>query len=138
MRTLLKSAAGRAFLAAGGWRRQHAGRLVILTFHRVRPDGEAAARPMRNLEVAAGDFRALLRWMRERYAPVALGDWVAADRAPDRPSFAVTEPMCSTCLTLRAKNSADSSTPVSTPLARSWVNTVTITVAIITTLELFG
>ena len=90
MRTLLKATLARAYAAGGGLRRLHGGKLVILTFHRVRPDGEAAARPMRNLEVAAGDFRALLAWMQERYAPVALGDWVAAGRAPDRPSFAVT------------------------------------------------
>ena len=36
--------------------------------------------------------------------------------------------MCSTWLTLRAKDRPDSSTPVSTPLARSCVNTVTSTV----------
>ncbi len=40
--------------------------------------------------------------------------------------------------TLRAKNSADSSTPVSTPLARSCVATVTITVPSITSEELLG
>jgi hypothetical protein len=39
---------------------------------------------------------------------------------------------------LWAKKKPDSSTPTSTPLARSWVATTTTTVAIITTLELFG
>lgn len=40
--------------------------------------------------------------------------------------------------TLWAKKKPDSSTPTSTPLARSWVPTVMATVASITTLELLG
>jgi peptidoglycan/xylan/chitin deacetylase (PgdA/CDA1 family) len=72
-------------------RRLHAGRLVILTFHRVRPDGEGAVdRPMRNLEVEAADFRRMLERMRERYEPIALGDWIRRGLAPARASFAVT------------------------------------------------
>lgn len=91
MRTLLKSVVARSVAASGGLRRLHAGRLVLLTFHRIRPDQEEAPlRPMRNLEVAVSDFRNLLLWMRERYAPVALGDWMADDSPPARASFAVT------------------------------------------------
>jgi len=91
MRDGLKAAAAGAYAALGGLRRLHAGKLVVLTFHRVRPDGEAAAdRPMRNLETDASDFRRLLDWMRARYEPVDLSDWAAADRPPARPSFAVT------------------------------------------------
>lgn len=91
MRTLLKAGLARAVAATGGIRRRHAGKLVVLTFHRVRPDGEGDVnRPMRNLEVDASDFRRLLAWMRERYEPVALADGLARDEAPDRASFAVT------------------------------------------------
>jgi len=91
MRTLLKSSLARTVAACGGLRRLHAGRLVILTFHRIRPDHEEApARPMRNLEVAVSDFRDLLLWMKERYEPVALGDWIARDEPSARASFAIT------------------------------------------------
>lgn len=91
MRTRLKAAIAGAFAAAGGLRRLHAGKVVVLTFHRVRPDGEdAAARPMSNLEVSVSDFRRMLFWMRERYEPMALGDWIGREAAPARASFAVT------------------------------------------------
>ncbi len=91
MRTWWKAALGRAGMAAGALRSLHAGRLVILTFHRVRPDGEGPVeRPMRNLEVDAGDFRRMLVWMRERYAPLDLAGWLEAGAPPARPSFAVT------------------------------------------------
>ena len=61
MRTLLKATFARAAAATGALGRRHAGRLVVLTFHRVRPDGEPAAeRPMRALETPASDFRRLL------------------------------------------------------------------------------
>ena len=91
MRTALKATLARAYDATGGLRRQHAGRLVILTFHRVRPDGEEAdGRPMRNLEVAVGDFRRLLEWMRAKYEPVALADWLEGEMPPVEASFAVT------------------------------------------------
>ena len=91
MRTQLKAAIAGAYAAAGGLRRLHASRLVVLTFHRVRPDGEkAAARPMRNLEVAGADFRRLLMWMRSRYEPLALGDWLMNPAPLSRPAFAVT------------------------------------------------
>ena len=91
MRTFLKATVARAAAAAGGLRRLHTGKVVILTFHRVRPDGEdAAARPMRNLEASASDFRRILSWMRERYEPIALGDWIESARPPARASFAVT------------------------------------------------
>jgi peptidoglycan/xylan/chitin deacetylase (PgdA/CDA1 family) len=91
MRTGLKTAAGRAYAAAGGLRRQHKGRLVILTFHRIRPDGEAAAgRPMRSLEVTVSDFRRMLTWMRERYRPLSLADWLEGGAPPECASFAVT------------------------------------------------
>lgn len=91
MRTCLKAAVARVYAAAGGLRRRHAGRLVVLTFHRVRPDGEpAAGRPMRNLEVARADFRRILEWLRARYEPLALGDWLGRDTPPARPAFAVT------------------------------------------------
>ena len=89
MRTLLKATFARA--AAGAERRRHAGRLVVLTFHRVRPDGEPAeARPMRALETPVADFRRLLAWMRARYEPLALADWLAREAPPARASFAVT------------------------------------------------
>jgi peptidoglycan/xylan/chitin deacetylase (PgdA/CDA1 family) len=91
MRTLLKASLARAYAAAGGLRRLHAGRMVVLTFHRIRPDGEeSVARPMRNLDVATGDFRRILVWMRKRYEPLALVDWIGRDRPPARASFAIT------------------------------------------------
>lgn len=91
MRTWLKAALANTYAAAGGLRRLHAGRLVVLTFHRVRPDGEdAAGRPMRNLEVDVSDFRRLLAWLRARYEPLALGEWLARETPPARPAFAVT------------------------------------------------
>ena len=90
MRTLLKASFARAVAATGGLRRRHAGRLVVLTFHRVRPDGEAAARPMRALETPVADFRRLLVWMRARYEPLALADWLARAAPPARAAFAVT------------------------------------------------
>lgn len=91
MRTLLKSTIAGAYAACGGLRRLHAGQLVLLTFHRVRPDGEAApGRPMRNLEVSVSDFRRILAWMRARYEPMALGEWIARAAPPARAAFAVT------------------------------------------------
>lgn len=91
MRTGLKAALAGAYAASGALRRLHAGRLVILTFHRVRPGGEGGVdRPMRNLEVEAADFRRMLVAMRERYEPIALGDWIRQGQAPLRASFAVT------------------------------------------------
>jgi peptidoglycan/xylan/chitin deacetylase (PgdA/CDA1 family) len=91
MRTFLKASLARAVAASGGLRRLHAGRLVVLTFHRVRPDGEPdGKRPMRNLEVTVSDFRRLLAGMRARYEPLALGEWIARDEPPACASFAVT------------------------------------------------
>jgi len=91
MRTFLKASLARAYAASGGLRRLHAGRLVILTFHRVRPGGEEpATRAMRSLDVAVPDFRRILSRMREDYEPVALGDWAARASPPARASFAVT------------------------------------------------
>ncbi|HPC58499.1 MAG TPA: polysaccharide deacetylase family protein, partial [Kiritimatiellia bacterium] len=91
MRTWLKTAAARAYAATGGLRRRHKGRLVILTFHRIRPDGEpAAGRPMRSLEVSVSDFRRMLTWMRNRYRPLALADWLEGGAPPECASFAVT------------------------------------------------
>lgn len=76
MRTAAKAALARLAGRTGFLRRRLAGRLVVLTFHRVRPDGEPAdGRPMRNLEVPVSAFRDLLRWMRRRADPVALSDW---------------------------------------------------------------
>ena len=88
MRTALKSTLARLAFRSGLPRRRLAGRLVVLTFHRVRPDGESAGdRPMRNLEVSVSAFRALLRWMRQRADPVALSDWFpAADALPSAPA----------------------------------------------------
>lgn len=91
VRTGVKAVLARAYAATGGLHRQHAGRLVMLTFHRIRPDQEAAAgRPMRNLEVALSDFRRLLAWMQARYEPVALADWLEQVTPPKCASFAVT------------------------------------------------
>lgn len=91
MRTLLKAAMAGAYAAAGGLRRLHAGRLVILTFHRVRPGGEGPAqRALRNLDVAVPDFRRILQRMCVDYEPVALRDWVQRVAPPARASFAVT------------------------------------------------
>ena len=76
MRTAAKAALARLAGRTGFLRRRLAGRLVVLTFHRVRPDGEPAdGRPMRNLEVPVRAFRGLLLWMRRQADPVALGDW---------------------------------------------------------------
>lgn len=87
----IKAVLARLAEAAGHIRRRHEGRLLILTFHRVRPDGEAAAeRPMPNLEVAQSDFRELLRWMKARYEAVSLADWLERGAPPERASFAVT------------------------------------------------
>lgn len=91
MRTFLKATLARAYVATGGLCRSHAGKTVVLTFHRVRPDGEAeTARPMRNLEVAVSDFRRILAWMRARYEPLGLGHWLGRNAPPPRASFAVT------------------------------------------------
>lgn len=103
MRTAAKTAIARLADRTGFIRRRLAGRLVILTFHRVRPDTEPAdGRPMRNLEVPVSAFRSLLRWMLRRATPVALADWFpgAEDAAPSAtalpahprrtPCFAVT------------------------------------------------
>ena len=91
MRTLLKASFARLAAATGAVRRRHAGRLVVLTFHRVRPDGEAAAgRPLRALETPVSDFRRLLVWLRARYEPLALADWLAREAPPARAAFAVT------------------------------------------------
>ena len=91
MRTFLKVSVARAYERLGGLRRLHAGRLVVLTFHRVRPGGEAPhQRAMRALDVAVPDFRRLLVWMRARYEPLALGDWIGRETPPPRASFAVT------------------------------------------------
>ena len=91
MRTLLKATLARAYAAGGGLRRRHEGKLVVLTFHRVRPVGDdVRMRTMRNLDVAVPDFRALLAWMRARYEPLALCDWIGRTTPLPRPSFAVT------------------------------------------------
>lgn len=91
MRTLLKASFARVAAATGAMRRRHAGRLVVLTFHRVRPGGDdPRSRAMRTLDAPAADFRRLLAWMRERYEPLALADWLAREAPPARASFAVT------------------------------------------------
>lgn len=91
MRTLLKAGLARAYGATGGLRRLHGGRLVVLTFHRVRPGGDdPRARAMRTLDAPVPDLRRLLVWMRERYEPLALRDWIGRDSPPPRPAFAVT------------------------------------------------
>lgn len=90
MRTLVKSLLARACDATGGLRRQHANRLVVLTFHRVCPDDAPPPPPMQNLAVNAGDFRRLLLWLRERHEPFALDDWLAGKPLPERGAFAVT------------------------------------------------
>lgn len=91
LRDAAKRVAGRA--AAGlGWAAQRwEGGLLTLTFHRVRPDGETGreGRPMRNLEVDAGDFRRLLEWMRGRAAPVDAAEWLERGSGRGR-CFAVT------------------------------------------------
>ena len=91
MRTILKATVARAYAAAGGLRRLHGGRLVVLTFHRVRPGGDdPRERAMRNLDAPVPDFRRLLAWMRDRYEPLALRDWIDRAAPPARASFAVT------------------------------------------------
>jgi peptidoglycan/xylan/chitin deacetylase (PgdA/CDA1 family) len=91
MRTFLKATLAKAFATSGGLRRLHAGRLVVLTFHRVRPGGEdPARRAMRNLDVAVPDFRRILEWMRDRYEALALGEWLDRAAPPARAAFAVT------------------------------------------------
>jgi peptidoglycan/xylan/chitin deacetylase (PgdA/CDA1 family) len=76
MRTAAKALLARLAERSGFLRRRLGGRLVVLTFHRVRPDGEPAGeRPMRNLEVPVSAFRDFLLWMRRRADPVALGEW---------------------------------------------------------------
>jgi len=89
--TWLKGWIGRSVEFTGGLTRRHAGKLIILTFHRVRPGGEdQQTRAMRILDVRTSDFRRLLAWMRKRYEPVALGDWLSRHVAPAKPSFAIT------------------------------------------------
>ena len=91
MRTRLKTIVAGAYAAGGGLRRLHRGKMIVLTFHRVRPDGEGAVdRPMRNLEVAETDFRRILEWMLCRYEPRSIGDWPGRGPAPARGSFAIT------------------------------------------------
>ncbi len=83
MRTAAKAFLARLAGRTGFLRRRLAGRLVVLTFHRVRPDGEPAdGRPMRNLEVPVSAFRSLLLWMLRHADPVALADWFPAEDAP--------------------------------------------------------
>ena len=90
MRTFLKASFARVAAASGALRRRHAGRLVVLTFHRVRPGGdEPRTRAMRALDAPADDFRRLLAWMRARYEPLALADWLARGTPPPRAAFAV-------------------------------------------------
>ncbi len=91
MRTILKASLARAYAAGGGLRRLHGGKLVVLTFHRVRPGGDdPGRRAMRVLDAAVPDFRRLLSWMRAGYEPIALRDWIGRDSPPARASFAVT------------------------------------------------
>ena len=54
------------------------------------------------------------------------------------PSAEISERTRNSLATLRAKKMPESSTPTRTPCARSWVATVTATVASMTMLELFG
>ena len=91
MRTFLKSAYGHYMAATGGLERLHGGKAVILTFHRVRPGGEDPRyRAMRVLDVAVPDFRRMLLWLRERYEPMTLLEWVRREEPPERPAFIVT------------------------------------------------
>lgn len=92
MRQRIKTILGRLALGTPLTRWRHTGRLLVLTFHRVRPDGESAdGRPMRNLEVPVSAFRALLSWMCQRYTPIALAEGLEAAAPPSRqPCFAVT------------------------------------------------
>lgn len=91
MRTFLKSTLARAYAGAGGLRRLHAGRLVVLTFHRLRAGGDQPrGRALRALDVETADFRRILARLCADYEPVALADWLAGTAAPARPAFAVT------------------------------------------------
>lgn len=91
VRDAAKRAAGRAAAGLGWAARRWEGGLLALTFHRVRPDGETGreGRPMRNLEVDAGDFRRLLEWMCRRAAPVDAWEWLSRGEGRGR-CFAVT------------------------------------------------
>ncbi len=91
MHTFLKSAVARTYAVAGGLRRLHAGRLVVLTFHRLRAGGaEPRGRAMRALDVETADFRRILARLSADYEPVALADWLGRENPPPRPAFAVT------------------------------------------------
>ncbi|MDR0993695.1 MAG: polysaccharide deacetylase family protein [Verrucomicrobiota bacterium] len=91
MNKTLKALVGRTMEATPFLRRPHMGRLVILTFHRVRPDDDQEPRPMKNLEVRVSDFRRMLTWMKQRYAVLSLEEWMRGGRVPPgQASFAVT------------------------------------------------
>ena len=85
MRRWVKAAAGTAL---AGWSRRRGDGLLVLTFHRVRPDEGDAGRPMRNLETRPEDFRGLLEWLGRRGEAMRLEDWIAGGRGKD--AFAVT------------------------------------------------
>ena len=85
MRRWVKAAAG---WAAAGWCRRWGDGLLVLTFHRVRPDEGGAGRPMRNLETRPEDFRGLLEWLGRRGESMRLEDWIGGRRGKN--AFAVT------------------------------------------------
>jgi peptidoglycan/xylan/chitin deacetylase (PgdA/CDA1 family) len=91
---MVKQAAAAGWLPWARWRK--GGGLLVLTFHRVRPD-DGKPRPMKNLEVAPDNFQGLLEWMCQMWTPTGVDEWLemgaaAEERCPQRSRgwFAVT------------------------------------------------
>jgi peptidoglycan/xylan/chitin deacetylase (PgdA/CDA1 family) len=90
LRTALKTVAGAAFAASGGFRRAR-GTGVVFTFHRVLPGDAPVSGPMANLAVRQADFRAFLLETAARAVPLSLDGALLDGAAPaDQPWFAVT------------------------------------------------
>lgn len=74
MNPMVKRAAAAGWLPWARWRK--GGGLLVLTFHRVRPD-DGEKRPMKNLEVPPESFKALMEWMCRMWTPTGVDEWAA-------------------------------------------------------------
>lgn len=93
MRTAVKKICVKGLELSGAYRTLHAGSVVFLTFHRVRPEEklqEIGPRIMQSLDVTVEDFRNLLQWMKSEYQPMRLSDFLALRGPPPKRAFVVT------------------------------------------------
>ncbi len=92
---LARDLAGALLLGAGvtSPARQGAGRLSVVTFHRVLPEGARREYPLPQLAVTPDELAWFLAWFRARYTCGPLGEvhrrWAAGER-PARPFLAIT------------------------------------------------